>query len=149
MITISQLSKHFPTRTVLDKVDWHVSSGERIGLVGANGAGKSTLIKILIGELDPDEGKVSLRPRAQIGHLAQELPGVAGRTVQAEMWTAFEAIASKSRELAAIADRIHHASAHDLDALVAEQAHLTEEFERLGGYTAETEIGKVRSEERR
>ncbi len=145
MITISQLSKHFPTRTVLDKVDWHVSSGERIGLVGANGAGKSTLIKILIGQLDPDDGKVSLRPRAQIGHLAQELPGVAGRTVQAEMWTAFEAIASRNRELAAIADRIHHADAHELDALVAEQAHLTEEFERLGGYTAETEIGKVLS----
>jgi ATP-binding cassette subfamily F protein 3 len=147
MITVSQLSKHFPTRTVLDKVDWHVSSGERIGLVGANGAGKSTLIKILIGQLDPDEGKVSLRPRAQIGHLAQELPGVAGRTVQAEMWTAFEAIASKSRELAAIADRIHHAGEHgtpqELDALVAEQAYLTDEFERLGGYTAETEIGKV------
>ena len=143
MITVSQLSKHFPTRTVLDKVDWHVSAGERIGLVGANGAGKSTLIKILIGQLDPDEGKVSLRPRAQIGHLAQELPGVAGRTVQAEMWTAFEAIASKNRELLAIADRIQHAASTELDALVAEQARLTEEFERLGGYTAETEIGKV------
>jgi len=145
MITVSNLSKHFPTRTVLDKVDWHVSSGERIGLVGANGAGKSTLIKILIGQLDPDEGKVSLRPRAQVGHLAQELPGVAGRTVQAEMWTAFEAIAAKNRELLAIAERIQHAEKADLDALVAEQARLTDEFERLGGYTAETEIGKVLS----
>ncbi len=143
MITVSQLSKHFPTRTVLDKVDWHVSAGERIGLIGANGAGKSTLIKILIGELDPDEGKVSLRPRAQIGHLAQELPGGAGRTVQAEMWTAFEAIATKTLELGAIAERIQHAAPHELDVLVTEQAHLSEEFERLGGYTAETEIGKV------
>lgn len=145
MITVSNLSKHFPTRTVLDKVNWHVSAGDRVGLVGANGAGKSTLIKILTGQIEPDEGKVLVRPNAQIGHLAQELPGSAGRTVQAEMWTAFEAIAAKNRELAAIAERMQHADPADLEALVAEQAKLTEEFERLGGYTAETEIGKVLS----
>ena len=148
MITVSRLSKHFPTRTVLDEVDWHVGAGERIGLVGANGAGKSTLIKILIGQVDPDGGKVVVRPRARIGHLAQELPGSAGRTVQAEMWTAFEAIATKNRELTEIAERIRRAAADAaaaaaLDALVADQARLTEEFEHLGGYTAETEIGKV------
>ncbi|HEY9898014.1 MAG TPA: ABC-F family ATP-binding cassette domain-containing protein [Pantanalinema sp.] len=146
MITLSGVSKHFPTKTVLDEVDWHVSPGDRVGLVGPNGAGKSTLLKILLGETGPDEGRVLLRPKATIGYLSQELPGIAGRTLQAEMWTAFSALQAQADRLAQLADELTHASdPAELSRLTMAQAQATEAFEAMGGYTVETRIGKVLS----
>ena len=43
-------------RVLLDNVTLQINSGERIGLLGRNGAGKSTLMRIMSGELVPDEG---------------------------------------------------------------------------------------------
>ncbi len=146
MITLSAVSKHFPSKTVLDEVDWHVSPGDRVGLVGPNGAGKSTLLKILLQETSSDSGRVLLRPKATLGYLSQELPGIAGRTLQAEMWTAFAALAAQADRLHDLADALTKATdPAELQRLTDEQAHATEAFEAMGGYTAETTIGKVLS----
>jgi ATP-binding cassette subfamily F protein uup len=48
-----------------------VSRGDRIGIVGANGAGKSTLIKILLGELEPDSGTVTLGTKLEVAYFDQ------------------------------------------------------------------------------
>lgn len=48
-----------------------ISQGEKFCLVGNNGAGKSTLLKILVGEIPPDSGKVSLREGVRMGYLTQ------------------------------------------------------------------------------
>ncbi|WP_411835237.1 ATP-binding cassette domain-containing protein [Paenibacillus barengoltzii] len=52
-------------------------ASEHMGLVGQNGAGKSTLIRMLIGELIPDQGLIKWQPRLRLGHLDQyaRIPG--------------------------------------------------------------------------
>jgi macrolide transport system ATP-binding/permease protein len=50
-----------------------VAPGQRLLVTGANGAGKTTLLRVLVGELEPDAGKVR-RNSTRIGYLAQELP---------------------------------------------------------------------------
>ena len=63
----------FGGTVVLDGVDLSVASGWRVGLVGPNGVGKSTLLKVLAGELQPDDGVVDASPpTAAVGHLPQE-----------------------------------------------------------------------------
>jgi ABC-type sugar transport system ATPase subunit len=52
--------KRFPGQLALDGIDFQVGAGEVNALVGENGAGKSTLIKVLAGELVPDEGSLRL-----------------------------------------------------------------------------------------
>ena len=52
--------KRFPGVLALDGVDLDVSAGEILAVVGENGAGKSTLMKILAGDLRPDEGQLLL-----------------------------------------------------------------------------------------
>ncbi|HWK45996.1 MAG TPA: ATP-binding cassette domain-containing protein [Stellaceae bacterium] len=47
-------------RTVIEDFSTRVLRGDRIGIIGPNGAGKSTLLKLLIGELQPDGGKIRL-----------------------------------------------------------------------------------------
>ncbi|REE02384.1 ATP-binding cassette domain-containing protein [Citricoccus nitrophenolicus] len=61
----------FGTRTVLDSVSIGVDEGDRIGLVGRNGDGKSTLMRILAGQQDPDDGRVTRRGGTTLGVLDQ------------------------------------------------------------------------------
>ena len=56
MITISNITVRLGGRTILDRASAAIPPGGRVGLIGRNGAGKSTLMKVLIGQLDPDEG---------------------------------------------------------------------------------------------
>lgn len=53
-----QVSKSFGEKTVIKDFSCRILRGDRIGIIGPNGSGKSTLIKLLMGELTPDQGNV-------------------------------------------------------------------------------------------
>jgi len=56
---------------VLEGLNFHVSRGEKVALVGVNGAGKTTLTKLITGQILPQKGRVDLGKRTQIGYYAQ------------------------------------------------------------------------------
>ncbi len=58
LLQLEGISKHFGPVQALDRVDFAVSAGEVVGLVGDNGAGKSTLVKTIAGINSPDGGKI-------------------------------------------------------------------------------------------
>ncbi|RBW51170.1 ABC transporter ATP-binding protein [Marinobacter sp. F3R11] len=58
---------------MLDSVSLTVQSGQRVAIVGANGAGKSSLFQLLLGQLAPEQGSVSLPGGCRIAHMAQEV----------------------------------------------------------------------------
>ena len=68
---LSQISKSFGERPLVKKLDFIVSRGDRIGLVGPNGAGKTTLIKLILGSLAPDAGRVRLGANVQPAYFDQ------------------------------------------------------------------------------
>ncbi len=74
MLTISGITVRLGGRTIIDRASATVPTGARVGLIGRNGAGKSTLMKVLIGEIEPDEGSVDMPRRARLGYIAQEAP---------------------------------------------------------------------------
>ena len=71
VLTIKELKKSFDERTLFDHVNLEVIGGERIALLGDNGTGKSTLLKILLGEEEPDSGKLRMGPTVKVGYLPQ------------------------------------------------------------------------------
>ncbi|WP_368257769.1 ABC-F family ATP-binding cassette domain-containing protein, partial [Intestinimonas butyriciproducens] len=71
VMVIKDLKKSFGARTLFDHVDLEVEGGERIALLGDNGTGKSTLIKLILGEEEPDSGKIRLGPTVRLGYLPQ------------------------------------------------------------------------------
>ncbi|HMO67885.1 MAG TPA: ATP-binding cassette domain-containing protein, partial [Novosphingobium sp.] len=60
VITADHVTKRFGERTVIKDFTLRIQRGDRIGVVGANGSGKTTLLNLLTGELEPDEGTVTL-----------------------------------------------------------------------------------------
>jgi ABC transport system ATP-binding/permease protein len=63
---------------VLDRIDWSIGPGERIGLVGVNGTGKTSVLRLLTGELQPVAGTVKRGTTLKIGYLSQALVEVDG-----------------------------------------------------------------------
>ena len=63
----------FGKKTLLAGVDWNVGPGDRIGVVGVNGAGKSTVLKLLVGQQEPDSGRVVVGQTVKPAYLSQEV----------------------------------------------------------------------------
>lgn len=71
-IQVNGLVKSFEVgQNILDGITFQIDQGQRVGLLGKNGAGKSTLFKILTGELEYDEGTVTIAPGRRIGLISQ------------------------------------------------------------------------------
>src|ERR671929_1767824 len=100
MIQLSELTKAFGDRVLLDHVTWQITDRERVGLCGPNGAGKTTLLRIMAGLDEPDSGAV-LKPAAlTVGYLPQDGLTHAGRSV-------FEEVSSAFGDLLAIKGEMH------------------------------------------
>ena len=62
IVSLLDVSLSFGGAPLLDRVNFQIERGERVCLVGRNGAGKSTLMKVIAGELKPDDGQVFRSP---------------------------------------------------------------------------------------
>lgn len=68
---LTKISHSFEDNLVIRNFSTTVLRGDRIGIVGANGAGKSTLLKILLGKLEPTQGKVKLGTKLDVAYFDQ------------------------------------------------------------------------------
>ncbi|WP_133650714.1 ATP-binding cassette domain-containing protein [Paraburkholderia flava] len=68
---LTEVTKRYGARTVVDEFSATVMRGDKIGFVGPNGAGKTTLLKLILGELAPDEGTVRVGTNLQVAYFDQ------------------------------------------------------------------------------
>ncbi|HEX2954607.1 MAG TPA: ABC-F type ribosomal protection protein [Bacillota bacterium] len=71
VVTAENIRKSFHERTIYYDLNLEVRRGERVAVLGDNGSGKSTLIRMIAGELTPDEGQVRLGESIRCGYLPQ------------------------------------------------------------------------------
>lgn len=100
MFTLNDIRLQYGPRILFNGISGTINARERIGLVGSNGAGKSTLLKILAGETDYDSGTLVFAKNATVGYLPQDGLETHGKTLYAEVETAFEDILSLRRKIA-------------------------------------------------
>lgn len=145
MLSVQQVFKNFGGQSVLEGVSFQLNDRERTGLIGVNGGGKSTLLKIIMGDIELDRGAVATTPGTRVAYLAQDSQVLPGRTLQHEMESAHEELLRIVEEQEATTAKIGALLPDDpqLTPLVEHQADLLHDFERLGGYTLEAEIGRV------
>jgi ATP-binding cassette subfamily F protein uup len=72
---LEDVSKRFVTaagdKTVVKDFSCRIQRGDKVGLIGANGTGKTTLLRLILGELQPDSGKVQLGSRIEVAYFDQ------------------------------------------------------------------------------
>jgi len=71
VVNVEDVSFAYEGKPILSHFSTRIMRGDRIGIIGPNGVGKSTLIKILLGELQPDSGKVRLGTKLQTAYFDQ------------------------------------------------------------------------------
>lgn len=121
-------------------VDLTLSSGRRLGLVGANGSGKSTLLRLLAGLDVPDEGRVRRAPGVRVGYLGQEPGWDEARSGWQTALSGLAHVSELERELRA-EERLLSRGEGSMERYGA----LHELFERAGGYGSEVALRETLS----
>ena len=143
-IQVKDLVKSFEVgRNVLDGLTFQIDQGERVGLLGRNGAGKTTLFKILTGELDYDEGQVTVGQGRRVGLISQIPVYPAGYTVEDVLRSAFSRLQQLAEEMEALAARM--AAGENDPAILKRYGALSERFEVFGGYDTDVAVNKIAS----
>ncbi|WP_199099812.1 ATP-binding cassette domain-containing protein [Dyella sp. ASV21] len=118
---------------LLEHVDLSIEANERVCIVGRNGEGKSTLMKLIAGELKPDDGEIRVQNGVVVARMAQEVP-------QDTAGSVFDVVAEGLGDLGQLLARYHHLLAEgDFDALGDVQA----EIEARHGWDLDRRVNDV------
>jgi len=142
LLRLDKLSLAFGHRALLDQVDLELRRGERVCLVGRNGEGKSSLLRMIAGEISPDDGERWVRPTVRIAHLAQEVALESDESV-------FDVVAGGLPEMGRLLSEYHHAAARlahsHAEADIRRLEELQHELEAAGGWQLEQRVETVLS----
>ncbi len=135
MIEFQQVEKRYGGQVVLDRVDFRLLAGERVGIVGPNGAGKSTIFELITGESEVDSGGVTRAKDIRIGHLRQQVRlGEENTPLQAFVERAAPDLETIRAEIHHIEARLAEGEDAEARSLLRRLGELQTQFEAQGGY---------------
>lgn len=115
LIRLSRVAIAFGSHALLNNADFQLDPGERVGLLGRNGEGKSTLMKIISGEIKPDNGEVWRQPELRLAYL-QQTPDLCNED------SIYHAVAAGLGEIGELITQYHYLSAlPNIDAQALQQ----------------------------
>ena len=137
LLNLSNAYLGFGDHPLLDHTELHIEPNERVCLVGRNGAGKSTLMKVLAGEIQLDDGKLTLEKDIVVTRLEQDPP----RHVQESV---FNYVAEGIAHLSDLLKQYHHISQQMQtdysDELLTKLSHIQAQLEHNNGWQFENRI---------
>ena len=138
MLNFKQVSKRYGAQEVLNKVSFHVSDGERVGIVGPNGAGKSTVFALICDEISTDGGEVELPKYGRVGHLRQQFnPHEVTSNILEYAECGRPDLDEIHSEIEALEKSLHSDQVENRERVLARIGELQTEFEHKGGYEAQ------------
>ncbi|WP_375405341.1 ABC-F family ATP-binding cassette domain-containing protein [uncultured Amnibacterium sp.] len=143
MLAVHGLEITVGARRLMADVEFRVSDGDKVGLVGRNGAGKTTLTKVLAGDLQPADGRVERW--GDIGYLPQDPR--AGDPEQLARTRILDArgLGTVALQMSEATERMGSADPAVSEKAINRYAALEEEFLARGGYSAEAEAASISS----
>jgi ATP-binding cassette subfamily F protein uup len=133
LIQLNKLDYSVGGPLLLEHVDFGIEPNERICIVGRNGEGKSTLLRLIAGEIKPDDGEIRVEKGTRIARLAQEVP-------QDTRGTIFDVVAAGIGDIGALLARYHHLlGGEDLDELARVQSAI----EAQNGWALDLRVSQV------
>lgn len=132
MLRVQGLGKSFGGRQLFEGVDWHIPHQGRYGFVGPNGVGKTTLFRILVGELEPDEGDVIHPKGVELGYLPQEATVEADKPLLAFVMEGAQSLLEMEKQIEQMTLQLE-TTPNDMK-LQETFTALQTQFEQRGGY---------------
>ncbi len=145
MIDLVNVSLQFGGKYLFKDVNYKISSGDKISLVGANGTGKSSLLKIISGLLPPESGNILKQKRISIGYLPQDHVTHSGKTLLQEASTALSDIIelqNKETELTESLNNPDLTEDEQMD-IVHQLGEVHHMLEGLDSYSAQSKVEKI------
>jgi len=142
MVSLSQVTVSFGGFDLFKDINFLVSPKERVGLVGKNGAGKTTLLKLIVGQMAPTNGVISIPKDVSIGYLPQQMDVANSRSVMDETMIAFSDTLKLEKDIAIISKALEQRSDYESDEyakLINELTEKSERFNLLGGDSLEAQ----------
>jgi ATP-binding cassette subfamily F protein 3 len=132
MLQASNISKQYGDTRLFRNASFILNSKDRVGLVGPNGCGKTTLLRVLSGDLQPDDGSVILSPpHLRIGYLEQAFTYEPGATIDDIIRAEHRMTEEIEQNVEYLASQIAEAEGDDLNRLLGEYEQAISALERI------------------
>ncbi len=140
VLACQNIGKAFGTDEIIKDASFHIEENEKAAIVGINGAGKTTLLRIIMGDLEADQGEVVLAKNKTIGYLPQN-PDISGnRSIYEEVLSARGEVISMQEQLVSMEESMSHCQGEDLEQLMEKYSRLSHAFEQEGGASYKSEV---------
>ncbi|MHB1152866.1 MAG: ABC-F family ATP-binding cassette domain-containing protein [Eubacteriales bacterium] len=136
LFKVSNLSHAFVGKSIFNKAELMVQNGEHIGLVGPNGCGKSTFLKLLLGEVIPDDWTIETTGKLKIGYLDQYADIDKSCTVYDYLGSVFDELYEFNRQANEIYEHLFELSED-------EQMRMISRAQRIIDYLDEKEFSRI------
>ncbi|UCG49634.1 MAG: ABC-F family ATP-binding cassette domain-containing protein [Phycisphaerales bacterium] len=140
IVELHEIHKSFGPDVVLENLDLVLYPGRKVGMVGPNGSGKSTILRLILGHIQPDMGRVVKRKALRIGYLPQEVQFTGDHTVLEQMHAGVEHLGSLQQEIHETSKQMESLRGAELKAKMRQYDRLCHNFEMAGGYEYEVRI---------
>ncbi len=143
ILSCQNIEKAFVENTVLSGVSFHIEDYEKAAIVGINGAGKTTLLRIIVGEMTPDSGIVTLAKGKTLGYLAQNAGLSSENTIYDELLSVKQDLIILEQQIRETEKSMKNVSEEELSDLMEKYSSLTNRFEMANGYAYKSELTGV------
>jgi ATP-binding cassette, subfamily F, member 3 len=141
MLSINNLSYFIGGRALFRNASLHIKPKDKIGLIGLNGRGKSTLLKLIHGDLLPDEGSISKANDCSLGYLNQDLLSYqSAESILSVAMMAFQEAVSIQKQIDQLLKKLETDYS---DKMIDKLTSLQEKYEALDGYTLQSKAEEV------
>lgn len=142
LIAFEKIKKSFSGKEILKEVSFSVALKERVALVGTNGTGKTTLLKIAMGDLSLDYGRVMTARGIKIGYISQTMEQFKSSNEQ-DTALSIKQITNLELKMRKLEKQMKNTSNEKLDVLMEKYTKVTQQFESIDGYKKEIELKKI------
>ena len=143
ILNAEHISHGFGDRALLKDVSFRLLKGEHVGFVGANGEGKSTFMNIIMGKLQPDEGKIEWAKNVHVGYLDQHAVLEKGMTVGDVLRSAYLHLFDLEAKMNDICNAMGDASEDELTQMMEELGEIQELLDAHDFYLIDTKVEEV------
>ena len=140
ILSVSNINKSFSEKVILQNISFHLEDYDKAALVGINGVGKTTLLRIIVGEMNADEGLVTFAKGKSYGYLAQNTEISGEATIYDTLLEVKEHLLVLEQQIRQVEKQMKYVEGEELEALMNQYANMTHTFEMEGGYQYQSEL---------